>query len=92
VEKQLQLEPISSLDAGSQLASRPGRITPSESHAVTKPLAVSVFPRDALGDREKRNVSCYSLDRNMIPWSSETYAELTPAELSQLMSVLIVMA
>jgi hypothetical protein len=56
VEKQLQLEPISALDVGSRLASRPGRITPSESHAVSKPLAVRVVPRAALGDREKRDL------------------------------------
>ena len=49
VDKQLHLLPTSSaLDAGSRLASRPGRFTPSENHAVTKRLSVWVVPAPLL--------------------------------------------
>jgi hypothetical protein len=54
MDKQLHLLPTSALDAGPRPASRPGRFTASEIHAVAKRLAVWVFPEPLLttGRRE----------------------------------------
>jgi hypothetical protein len=52
-DKQLHLLPTLALDAGSRLASRPGCFTTSESHAVTKRLAVWVVPEPLLATGRK---------------------------------------